>query len=634
MRSKTWVGGSPVNTVARVMFRGGAVGLLAALPLALVAVVQAPAAADTPPVSTGTWVQATTQPGVQLIQTTFSATLTVPDFTIDNNALSNLESQIESEVASGQIGSDQTSILNAFADAIDSDPLTYFVSSGQTTSETDQIVADGTGFVVTPDGYIVTADHVVDPNQDDLKQAFAQNALSNFDKQAANGIVQGLQSSGLNPTDSQIAKFEDAASQFFAHNLAISDLTSSVTAQLGTAVTGIGKGTNAIAVDVIAKGSPYPGKDVAVLKAEGQSNMPTVPLGNDSDVNEGDNLYVVGYPAASTFQSGESQSSQVVPTLTEGPLTAKKNAANTDLPIFQMQAPVSPGSSGSPVLDSSDNVVAIAVAVATDQNGSQVPGQEFALPVSVIRELLNQANVHPSTSLTTTTYNQALDDYFRHYYKRAVPLFEQVKNLYPNHPFVGDLLSASQTAIAQGKDQTPSFPWVLVVIVVVVVVVAGGAVLAVALRRRAKPPTVPPGSTTPWGGAYQPAAPTPPGPGAAPPVPGAPAQPAASPGAAPTAPAGAAPTAAAPPTAAPAAAAPSAAPAPTAPAPPPATPPAPAPPAPAPPAPTGVASDPPAPAVPPPSSAGGADGDHKFCPSCGTKMARTAAFCPNCGTQQ
>ncbi|MHB8289669.1 MAG: trypsin-like peptidase domain-containing protein [Acidimicrobiales bacterium] len=439
-------------------------------------------------VSTGTLIAAETQPGVQLVQATFSASLSVPVPTMDQAAVANLKAQLIQEVASGQIGSDNTSILNAFADAVDASPLTYLVPSGQVETQQSSIVSIGTGWVVTPDGYMVTADHVVDPAQADIKNAFAKHALSVLDQKAAAGISQGLASSGLTPTSSQIAKLTDAVSVFFADNLSVTNLTSSVTAQLGTAVTGIGKGTHPISVSVIAKGSPYPGQDVAILKAEGQSNMPTIPLGHDSSVNEGDNLYLVGYPAASTFDSLESPSSQVIPTMTEGPLTAKKNAANTDMPIFQVQTPASPGSSGSPILDSNGHAVAVLVTGAIDQNGSQIPGQNFAIPVSIVREFLDRSNIHPSASITTSTYDTALVDYYRHYYKRAVPLFQEVKNLYPNQPYVGDLISNSQTAIAQGKDQTPSFPWLLL-IVVIAVVVLGGATLGglLVLRGRRKP---------------------------------------------------------------------------------------------------------------------------------------------------
>ncbi len=473
-------------------------------------------------VSTGTLIAAETQPGVQLIQATFSASLSVPVPTMNQAALANLKAQLIQEVASGQIGSDNTSILNAFADAVDASPLTYLVPSGQVETQQSSIISIGTGWVVTPDGYMVTADHVVDPAQSDIKDAFAKHALSVLDQKAAAGISQGLASSGLTPTSSQIAKLTDAASVFFSDNLSITNLTSSVTAQLGTAVTGIGKGTHPISVSVIAKGSPYPGQDVAILKAEGQSNMPTIPLGHDSSVSEGDNLYLVGYPAASTFDSLESLSSQVIPTMTEGPLTAKKNAANTDMPIFQVQTPASPGSSGSPILDSNGHAVAVLVTGAIDQNGSQIPGQNFAIPVSIVREFLNRSNIHPSASITTTTYDTALADYYRHYYKRAIPLFQEVKNLYPSQPYVGNLISNSQTAIAEGKDQTPTFPWLLFIVVIAVVVLGGATLGGLLVLRGRRKPAAAAGTmlagTQPGLAGTQPGFPVTPVPGAAPSV--------------------------------------------------------------------------------------------------------------------
>ena len=232
---------------------------LVGVPFALNIVTETPSwAASPPPVATGTLIADEMQPGIQLIQTTFTATVSVPVPTVDPNAMNSLDDQITAEVANGQIGSDSTSIATAVVQAIDSKPLTYIVGNGQTQSETAQIIGFGTGWVITPDGYIVTADHVVDPAQTELKQNFAKYGLAKFSQQAAQTIAQGASNNGF--TSSQVATLTDAVNHFLAANLSISNIKSSVTAQLGTAVTGLGKGTNPITVDVVSKGSPYPGR--------------------------------------------------------------------------------------------------------------------------------------------------------------------------------------------------------------------------------------------------------------------------------------------------------------------------------------------------------------------------------------
>ena len=70
--------------------------------------------------------------------------------------------------------------------------------------------------------------------------------------------------------------------------------------QVGSAVPGVKVGAKDITAEVSAAGKQIPGKDVAVLKVE-RKDLPTVPLGDDSQVNTGDRVYVLGYPGVATF---------------------------------------------------------------------------------------------------------------------------------------------------------------------------------------------------------------------------------------------------------------------------------------------------------------------------------------------
>jgi hypothetical protein len=486
---------------------------MTAVPLAVGVLAQAPASAAGAQVSTGRALTDEASPAIDLIQSTFTATLSVPDPTINQGALNNLETTVEGEVASGQIGSDDNSILGAMANAIVNDPLTYWQGDGQTDSESAKVVADGTGFVITPDGYMLTADHVVDSTSanTEVTDAFASFGLSDLSSKAAQGIVQGLQSSGFaNVPNNVVTDFTQSVDKFFEQNLTISNENVSVQAEIGTALTGNTKATNPLSVDVVAHGSPYPGKDVAILKAENGSDMPTIGVGQDADVNAGDPLYVVGYPFSSTFQSGQAASSTVTAQLSQGTLAAFKNASGSHAPLLDVDvAGLSGGSSGSPVLDNAGNMVGVFVAEATDSNGNAIQGEDYAIPASMAWELINQSNIHPSQSTTTKLYDQALNDYYQSYYKRALPLFQQVKALYPDHPYVDDFITQSQTAIDQGKDKTPSFPWLVVIIVIVVVLLAGGGGTAgVLMSRRGKKPVLSgaggPAVPAPGAGSWQP----------------------------------------------------------------------------------------------------------------------------------
>ncbi|HEX2806956.1 MAG TPA: serine protease, partial [Kineosporiaceae bacterium] len=323
-------------------------------------------------------------------------------------------------------------------------------------------------------------DHArADPNQ--IKREFAATALADLTKL----VVQGLANSTAKFTDDQIKRLSASITTWMARYLTVSGLKSAVTAQLGVAVAGFKKSEKGRPVEVIAVGQSYPGKDVALLKLDGEGHLPTLPVGTDDQVSEGSTLYVAGYPAASTFYSGLSKDSQVQPTITQGPLTAiKSNPSGT--PVFQTQAPASPGNSGGPVLNDAGSVVGILVAGAVSDQGVALEGQEFVVPISVITEKLNEHNIKPATSDTTTTYSKAVDEFYLHHYKVAMPLFQQVSALYPGHPYVGDFISKSTAAIGAGKDETPRSIrlWVGIAAGVLIVIAAIAVAILLIVRRR------------------------------------------------------------------------------------------------------------------------------------------------------
>ncbi|MEJ2577640.1 MAG: trypsin-like peptidase domain-containing protein, partial [Kineosporiaceae bacterium] len=465
---------------------------------------------------TSTQLSAMAYPGVQLILVDYKATIGVPEPILRDAPIEALVDRIVRMAETGVIETSPEAVYNVFFGEIAKAPDKYFAASSTIDTTDAEVYGYGTGFVVTPDGYIVTAAHVVDPGEAELKQAFAETALDTFITAAAAEIETELSAdeTGYKFTDAQKAKFTEAIGKFFANHLTLeSEVSKTVTAQIATAV-GVVKAHNPKPVEVISVGEPYPGKDVAVLKMDGQTHLPTMPLGNNDDVNNGDTLHVTGFPAASTFNAGLSEESTLAPTVTEGPLTAKKsNESGT--PIFQTQAPASPGNSGGPVLDDRGNVIGSFVAVAVDADGNALEGQGFIIPVSVIREKLSQDNITPTTSDTTTIYNKALDAYFKHYYKRALPLFEQAKKLYPAHPFVDEYITQSQAAIDAGKDETPwsITTWLLIGGGGLLIVILITGTITLLVRRKKNPTPIPGIAGQPYPGQPYPGQPGQPYPG-------------------------------------------------------------------------------------------------------------------------
>jgi serine protease Do len=407
--------------------------------------------APAPEVSRSTILAANAYPGVQLISTTYTATVNVAIPQINQAAVEALATRVANQAISGAIDTTEEAITEAIVDGIVSSPNTYFVAGPRVYSRRNKLVGVGTGWVITPDGYMITAAHVVDTPDAQLRQEFAVNSLSKLGQQ----FIRGVQNSGTAFTRDQTDRLTDAILGWLAGHMSVTQLKVSVSANIALGFDGIGKQQKPVAAEIIDVGKPYPGNDVALLKIDGQENLPTISVGNNDDVSPGSTVHVVGFPAASTFSPGLSQDAQVQPTVTEGPITAIKSTGG-GMPVFQTQAPSSPGNSGGPVLTDDGTSVGVLVATAVNSDGTAAQGQAFVIPASEITDMLEQNGVTAEESETTAAYSNAVDSFYAERYKEALPLFEKAETLYPAHPFAQKFIRDSKTAIEDGRDKTPA----------------------------------------------------------------------------------------------------------------------------------------------------------------------------------
>ncbi|SEC21116.1 Trypsin-like peptidase domain-containing protein [Nocardioides exalbidus] len=409
-----------------------------------------PTPAPSAEVGDATRLAAKAYPGVQLISTTYTATVSVRVPVINQVAVNALAQRLAIQAANGGMDFTEEAVTEEIVDALVKSPNTYFVAGAQQVSRRRSLTGVGTGWVITPDGYLVTAAHVVDTSDAQLRQEFASSALNRLGRQ----FVRGLQNSGTQLTPDQVSRLTDAVLGWLAAHMSVGRLDVSVSADLALGFDGLGKDQRAVEAEVVDVGKPYPGSDVALLKIDGQDNLPTIPLGDNDDVSPGSTVHVVGFPAASTFSPGLSRDSQVQPTVTQGPVTAVKSMDN-GMPVFQTQAPASPGNSGGPVLTDGGEAIGVLVASAVGNDGVAAQGQNFVIPASEVLDMLGRNGVTPAESDTTTTYDQAIDAFYDHHYKDAVPLLERVETLYPAHPFAQKFISDSKAAIDEGLDESP-----------------------------------------------------------------------------------------------------------------------------------------------------------------------------------
>ena len=133
-------------------------------------------------------------------------------------------------------------------------------------------------------------------------------------------------------------------------------------------------------------------RDLVLLAIKG-AKAPSLSLGDSQQVAVGDEVYAIGNPQGleGTFSQGIVSSIRQVGVET----------------IFQITAPISPGSSGGPVLNTQGNV--IGVTVATFKDGQNL---NFAIPSYYLASLLRQ--IKPVTPLSAVTkpkqYKSIIDD--------------------------------------------------------------------------------------------------------------------------------------------------------------------------------------------------------------------------------
>ena len=283
----------------------------------------------------------------------------------------------------------------------------------------------GSGAIISSNGYIVTNAHVVEATQ--MK-----------DEDIANAAFEQLVSI---MADYFKVDYETAYQYMLSY----------------TKYTGIKKvlkvilpGGDVLDGEVKSYGAPVnEGKDVTVLKIEGK-NLPTLPLGNSDDIQNQDNIWVSGYPAAGDSDL-LSPDSSLVSSMNAGQISATSKKTEQGSPVIQINAAATHGNSGGPVINEKGQIIGLLTFRGDTVNGQEVQGFNFAVPINTVKEFVNQAGVRHTKNETDSLYKEGLELYWGGYYKHALEKFEAVQRIYPNHSEIKHYIANTEKKMTNNK---------------------------------------------------------------------------------------------------------------------------------------------------------------------------------------
>jgi S1-C subfamily serine protease len=223
------------------------------------------------------------------------------------------------------------------------------------------------------------------------------------------------------------------------------------------------------------------GEDLALLRLDA-SDLPTLRLGNSESLQIGDRLHIIGFPGVVLGHELLNASAKMEASVTSGGVSGfRQDRANR--PVIQTDAPAAWGNSGGPALNGNGDVVGVLtfVALAGEMGASAVQGFNFVIPAMAVTKFLEGTPVpREEASRFNAAWYTGLYHYFGERHRRARSYLTEANRLLPELPDVRRVVADNDARLAR----EPWLPWRRVAVGMLVVSVAGYAVLGAQRWRR------------------------------------------------------------------------------------------------------------------------------------------------------
>lgn len=242
----------------------------------------------------------------------------------------------------------------------------------------------GSGFIVDPEGYIVTNGHVLLSflDRDIQNDQYLRKLILKKAAEEANLGVEYVVSHGKLLTGSKRR----------------------ILVQFGTAVRGFDiPDKTTIPARMVGDPSPANEKDIAIIKID-QKDRQALELGRSETAKIAEKIYVTGYPGAVVEHPLLDKKDGLEPTVTAGIVSGRVKTKDGS-PCIQTDAAITHGNSGGPVVNERGSVIGIATFGSIGKKG-EVPGFNFLRPSELVEEFVVEKGVR--NWKTARTLNEAV----------------------------------------------------------------------------------------------------------------------------------------------------------------------------------------------------------------------------------
>ncbi len=364
--------------------------------------------------------------------------------------------------------------------------LTYTAGDGSTVvfpqyGGAYTLTTTGAGAFISANGDVLTAYHVVNLSQNDLNPLLLQ--------QAAPDIAQALNDSNPSQTITAAEIYNQLISDTGIWQATYQQPQSTLVLSSQYAGTGTLENGQSYPVRITAQSSPDQPQstDLAILHVDGLHDLPTIPLGDSTQVYQDDTLTIIGYPGSADLPASDGSinpanfTTASVNTVT---VSAFKTADNGSQ-VIQVGGNVEQGDSGGPALNADGQVVGVVSFAVSSSSGS---GQtSFLHTVNDAKTLVRQAGVNLAQDAFDQRWAAAYDacsSTAAGHWHAAYTQYTQIARLYPNFKGVQIYLAYTRAQAAHEPLASQGLPgWAIALIVALALLVISLALILLWRRR-------------------------------------------------------------------------------------------------------------------------------------------------------